>query len=109
VQSMQEATHEAVQSVGQIISIIGEISSSTAGVAAAVEEQSAATNEISRNIAHTAQGTTEISRSIVAVEAGADETGSSSRQVLDSAKALSEHSAMLSAKVDEFLRTVRNS
>lgn len=108
VQSMQEATHEAVQSVGQIISIIGEISSSTAGVAAAVEEQSAATNEISRNIAHTAQGTTEISRSIVAVEAGADETGTSSRQVLDSAKALTEHSALLSAKVDEFLRTVRN-
>lgn len=107
VQSMQEATKEAVGSVGQIINIIGEISASTAGVAAAVEEQSAATNEISRNITHTASGTNEISRSITSVEKGADETGASSRQVLDSAKALSEQSATLSKKVDEFLSTVR--
>lgn len=109
VQSMQEATHGAVQSVGEIIAIINEISQSTAGVAAAVEEQSAATNEISRNIAHTAQGTSEISRSIGAVEKGADETGSSSRQVLDSAKALTGQAALLSEKVNEFLRTVRGS
>ncbi len=107
VQSMQEATREAVLSVSQIIQIISEISASTAGVAAAVEEQSAATNEISRNIAHTATGTNEISRSIVAVESGADETGTSSRQVLDSAKMLSDQATMLSEKVDEFLRTVR--
>lgn len=108
VQSMQEATHDAVQSVGQIISIINEISTATAGVAAAVEEQSAATNEISRNIAHTATGTNNISRDIVAVESGADETGVSSRHVLDSAKVLSEQSAILSKKVDEFLKTVRS-
>ncbi len=107
VQSMQDATKDAVHSVGSIISIISEISASTAGVAAAVEEQSAATNEISRNITHTAAGTSEISRSIVSVEKGADETGVSSRQVLDSAKALSSQSVALSDKVDEFLRTVR--
>lgn len=109
VQSMQEATHEAVQSVGSIIGIISEISANTAGVAAAVEEQSAATNEISRNIAHTAAGTNEISRSIVAVEHGADETGTSSREVLDSAKALSGQATVLSEKVDEFLKIIRAS
>ena len=107
VQSMQEATKEAVQSVGFIISIINEISESTNGVAAAVEEQSAATNEISRNITHTATGTSEISRDIVTVEKGADETGVSSRQVLDSAKALSEQSELLNQKVNDFLKTVR--
>lgn len=109
VQSMQEATQEAVHSVGSIIGIISEISANTAGVAAAVEEQSAATNEISRNIAHTAAGTSEISRSIAAVEQGADETGASSREVLTSAKALSEQASVLSQKVDEFLVTVRAS
>ncbi len=107
VQSMQEATQDAVQSVSSIINIISEISASTAGVAAAVEEQSAATNEISRNITHTASGTNAISRDIVSVEKGADETGISSRQVLDSAKQLNEQSALLSEKVDEFLRMVR--
>jgi methyl-accepting chemotaxis protein len=108
VQSMQEATQEAVGSVVQIINIIGEISSATAGVAAAVEEQSAATNEISRNITHTASGTNDISHSIVLVEKGAEETGISSRQVLDSAKSLSGQASTLSTKVDEFLQMVRN-
>ena len=108
VQSMQEATQDAVQSVSHIINIISEISASTAGVAAAVEEQSAATNEISRNITHTASGTNDISRSIVTVEKGAEETGISSRQVLDSAKMLSAQASTLSQKVDEFLVTVRS-
>ena len=107
VQSMQEATQDAVQSVGSIIHIIGEISQSTNGVAAAVEEQSAATNEISRNIAHTATGTNEISRDIIIVEKGADETGISSREVLNSAKLLTEQSALLNEKVNDFLKTVR--
>jgi methyl-accepting chemotaxis protein len=109
VQSMQEATQDAVRSVSEIIQIISEISQSTAGVAAAVEEQSAATNEISRNITRTATGTSEISQSIITVEKGADETGVSSRQVLDSAKLLSDQAATLSKKVDEFLSQVRNS
>lgn len=109
VQSMQDATHQAVDSVGQIIAIISEISASTAGVAAAVEEQSAATNEISRNISHTAAGTAEISQNILRVEQGADETGSSSREVLSSAATLNEHAKTLSAKVDEFLQMVRSS
>ncbi len=108
VQSMQEATQEAVRSVGEIIHIISEISQSTAGVAAAVEEQSAATNEISRNITRTATGTSEISQNIIIVEKGADETGVSSKQVLDSAKLLSDQAANLSKKVDAFLVEVRN-
>lgn len=107
VQSMQEATHDAVNSVRQIITIINEISTNTAGVAAAVEEQSAATNEISRTITSTAASTNAISQSIVSVEKGADETGVSSRQVLDSAKMLSEQATALSSRVDEFLRSVR--
>lgn len=108
VQSMQEATHHAVDSVSQIITIISEISANTSGVAAAVEEQSAATNEISRTISSTAASTNAISQSIGSVEKGADETGLSSRQVLDSAKTLSEQATALSARVDEFLRSVRN-
>lgn len=108
VQSMQDATHDAVGSVSQIITIINEISANTAGVAAAVEEQSAATNEISRTITSTAASTNAISQSIVSVQKGADETGVSSRQVLDSAKMLSEQATALSTRVDEFLRSVRH-
>ena len=107
VQSMQEATHQAVEAVDQIIGIISEISSSTAGVAAAVEEQSVATNQISHSIAQTASGTNEISQNIQAVEHGADETGESSLEVLNSAKDLSTQAATLNSKVDEFISMVR--
>ena len=107
VQSMQEATQQAVQSVDQIIGIINEISASTAGIAAAVEEQSAATSEISRNITHTASGTNDIAQNIGAVEQGAEETGTSSRDVLHSAQQLTQLASTLSQKVDDFLETVR--
>lgn len=109
VHAMQSATESAVRAVEEIINIISTISASTTGVAAAIEEQSAATNEISRNISHAATGSTEISRNIGKVEEGAELTGTSARQVLDSASALVEQAALLSAKVDEFLVTVRNS
>ena len=109
VQSMQDATKDAVTAVTDIISIIGEISASTAGVAAAVEEQSAATNEISRNITQTASGTAEISTNITRVETGAEETGGSAKQALDSAKALSVQATTLKQKVDDFLQMIRKS
>jgi methyl-accepting chemotaxis protein len=109
VQSMLDATHQAVEAVAHIIGIINDISTSTTGIAAAVEEQLAATNEISRNITHTATGTTEIARQIVVVEQGADETGVSSSEVLDLATALNSQATALGNKVNELLVTIRNS
>ena len=109
VHSMQSATGSAVTAVQEIIEIISSISESTTGVAAAIEEQSAATNEISRNINHAANGSIQISQNIGQVEQGAEDTGTSSQQVLESANALVEQAATLSAKVDEFLLMVRNS
>lgn len=109
VQSMQAATQGTVQSVNEIIGIIEEITTSSAGVAAAVEEQSSATNEISRNITHTANGTQQISNNIQTVEQGAEQTRDSSHQMLQAATSLSQQSQILAAKVDEFLKTVRES
>jgi methyl-accepting chemotaxis protein len=107
ISGMQTATQDsvaAIKEIGTTISRIAEISNS---VAAAVEEQGAATHEIAANVQQAAKGTAEVATSIVAVNRGASDTGSSSSQVLASAKALSEESQTLKGEVEKFLAGVR--
>jgi methyl-accepting chemotaxis protein len=107
ISGMQTATQDsvaAIKEIGTTISRIAEISNS---VAAAVEEQGAATHEIASNVQQAAKGTAEVATSIVAVNRGASDTGSSSSQVLASAKALSEESQILKGEVEKFLAGVR--
>jgi methyl-accepting chemotaxis protein len=108
INEMQGATKTSVDSVRSILGIINQVSNSTSAVAAAVEEQSAVTNEIARNIARTSSGTQQISENMINVQYGAEKTGSTALQVLTSARSLSEQSATLKEKVDDFLRTVRS-
>jgi methyl-accepting chemotaxis protein len=107
IQDMQLATRDAVSSIEQITAIINQMNQAAAAIAAAVEEQSAATDEIARNVNHTADGTREINRNISGVEQAAAHTGQASGEVLVSAKNLSQQAAILSAKVDEFLQSIR--
>lgn len=105
---MRAATNTSVDSVMDIIGIIGQVSNSTTAVAAAVEEQSAVTNEIARNITTTSSGIQQISSNISSVENGADNTGQTAGQTLATAQTLNEQAALLKQKVDEFLKTIRS-
>src|SRR5271166_651029 len=67
IESIQADTSGAVAAIGQIGSVIGQISDIQNNVASAVEEQSLTTNEITRNLAEAAKGGTAISKSIAAV------------------------------------------
>jgi len=67
IESIQSDTSGAVAAIGQIGSVIGQISDIQNNVASAVEEQSLTTNEITRNLAEAAKGGTAISKSIAAV------------------------------------------
>ncbi|NDE90631.1 MAG: methyl-accepting chemotaxis protein [Alphaproteobacteria bacterium] len=108
INEMQGATKTSVDSVMEILGIIGQVSGSTSAVAAAVEEQSAVTNEIAQNISRTATGTQEISHNMVSVQDGAQQTGDTANEVLETAKNLSIQSNTLKQKVDEFLATIRS-
>jgi hypothetical protein len=108
INEMQLATTSSVDSVMKIIDIIEHVTNSTSAVAAAVEEQSAVTNEIAQNVIRTSNSTKEISTNITSVQQGAEETGSNAQQVLESANQLTDQSAMLKQKVDEFLATIRS-
>jgi methyl-accepting chemotaxis protein len=54
-----------------------------------------------------AKGTREAATNIVQVNRGATETGSTSEEVLNSAKALSSESTRLRAELDRFMQNIR--
>ncbi|MGA2055792.1 MAG: methyl-accepting chemotaxis protein [Bradyrhizobium sp.] len=105
--NMQRATGESVEAIKAIGQTIERISEITTSISAAVEEQGAATQSIAHGVQAAAGGTLEVAENIerVARDAGATET--TSGQMLQSAKALSEVSIHLRDAVEEFLDSVR--
>lgn len=81
--SIQTDTLEAVDAIGRVSEIIGQINESQNAIAGAVEEQTAMTSEISRNISEVAMGSGEIARSVSSVVDAAQDTtaGSDETQV----------------------------
>ncbi|WP_439572557.1 methyl-accepting chemotaxis protein [Phreatobacter sp.] len=104
---MQTATQESVAAIRDVGETIDRLAGIAAAIAAAVEEQGAATQEISRNVTEAAQGTSQVAHNISSVNEGAAETGSSSAQVLSSARALSQESVVLQREVERFIETVK--
>jgi methyl-accepting chemotaxis protein len=87
IEAIQRDTHEAVQAIDQIGTIIKQINEIQGTIASAVEEQTATTNEIARNVAEAAKGSNEIARNIVRVAQAAGSTTegiSNTRSVADS-------------------------
>jgi methyl-accepting chemotaxis protein len=105
--NMQRATGESVEAIKAIGQTIERISEITASISAAVEEQGAATKNIAHGVQAAAGGTLEVAENIerVAQNAGTNET--TSGQMLQSAKALSDVSLHLRDAVEEFLDSVR--
>ncbi|MGA2125407.1 MAG: methyl-accepting chemotaxis protein [Xanthobacteraceae bacterium] len=107
IAGMQTATQASVGAIKDIGTTIARISDIATAIASSVGQQGAATEEIARNVQQAASGTTQVAANIVEVNKGAGETGSSSRQVLASARALSGEGSRLRSEVDKFLLTVR--
>ena len=59
-----------------------------------------------RNIQRTANGTAQVAGTIAEVSHGANQTGAASRQLLSSAKQLSESTTSLQAEIDGFLKSI---
>ena len=91
IQAIQGDTAGAVDAIGQISAVIGQINDYQTTIASAVEEQTATTNEMSRSVAEAATGSTEIAANIIGVAQAAETT---SHGVVDSQRAASELSQM---------------
>jgi methyl-accepting chemotaxis protein len=105
--NMQRATGESVEAIKAIGLTIERISEITASISAAVEQQGTATKSIAEGVQAAATGTLEVAENIERVANGADETETTSGQMLRSAKALSQVSLHLRDEVEKFLDSVR--
>jgi len=107
ISQIQSATGEAVEAIGGITRIIGEISGIATTISASVEQQGAATVAITRNMHHTAEGIQSIGDNIAGMDAAATETGTAATHVLGAATALSGQADRLRAEVQRFVAEIR--
>ncbi|MGY1745303.1 methyl-accepting chemotaxis protein [Blastococcus sp. SYSU D00695] len=102
VEAIQADTAGAVEAIGQISSVIGEINDFQATIAAAVEEQTATTNEMNRNVAEAASGSQSIANAISGLAAGTQETNSRVEDAQRAAAELARMSGQLQEAVSRF-------
>ena len=105
--NMQRATGESVDAIKAIGLTIERISEITGAISSAVEHQGEATQSIAHGVQAAAGGTVDVAENIERVARGASETETTSGQMLQSAKALSEVSVHLRDEVEKFLDSVR--
>jgi methyl-accepting chemotaxis protein len=102
INAIQTDTQGAVEAIGTISTVIGQINDISGTIATAVEEQSATTNEMTRNVADAAKGSAEITQNIDGVAEAARGTSSSAQESLKAANQLAEMAVQLNNLVGQF-------
>jgi methyl-accepting chemotaxis protein len=106
IAEVQLATKRAVENVGAITAVMGEIDSCTVAIAAAVGQQNTAATEMSRSIREAAVGTANVAQGISGTAEANATTHSSADSVLATARDLSRQAVELRSSVDRFLSNV---
>jgi methyl-accepting chemotaxis protein len=106
IAEVQSATRQAVDNVGAIAAIMGDIDSFTVTLTTAVTAQNEAATEISQSIGQAAAGTAVVARSIAGTAEATESTNKSADLVLATAHDLSDQAAQLRSSVDRFLSNV---
>ncbi|MGY1748600.1 methyl-accepting chemotaxis protein [Modestobacter sp. SYSU DS0511] len=102
VQAIQGDTSGAVDAIGRIGGVIGQISDFQLTIASAVEEQTATTNEMSRSVQEAAGGSTEIAANITGVSSAASSTTQALGQTRMAVDELSRMASDLRGSVARF-------
>ncbi|SNT03659.1 methyl-accepting chemotaxis protein [Geodermatophilus saharensis] len=102
VQAIQGDTTAAVTAIGEISSIVAQISDRQTTIASAVEEQTATTSEMSRSVQEAAQGSGQIADNIAGVSGAADATTQALTQTRTAVDELARMAADLRAGVARF-------
>jgi len=103
VEAIQADTAGAVDAIGEISSVIGQINDYQATIAAAVEEQTATTNEMNRNVAEAASSSRSIATAISGLAAGTQRTNEGVAAAQHNAAELARMSDELQAAVGRFV------
>ncbi len=107
VARVQAVAGDSISAVEQIGFTIEEMRRIAAEVTGAVESQRSATEHIADNVRSASEGTRQVSDNITGVAQAADETGSASMKVLQSAGKLSEEATHIREEVEGFLAEIR--
>jgi methyl-accepting chemotaxis protein len=107
ISAMQSATGDAVNSIKDIGSTIGQMSEIASVIAGAIEEQITATQEISRNVEEANDSTLLVCSNIAELQRGVTQTSDSSVEVQEAAQSLWLDSSRLQEAVGDFLVRVR--
>ncbi len=102
IDAIRADSHEAMNTIAEIVSIIGRISATQTTIATAVEQQSAATAEITRSMSEASRGTAEIAETIGAVARSTESTSTGARETQRAANELAMMAAELQRLVNAF-------
>jgi methyl-accepting chemotaxis protein len=104
---VQAETDRARNAIGTITTTIRRVDEISVGIAAAVVEQETATRQIAESIQHAASSTADVSRNIDDVTEAAQEGGSTSQLVLETAGQLHRNAEVLDRVMNNFIAKVR--
>ena len=107
IQTIQQATREAVDSMAEISGTIDSMNEVASGISAAVEEQSATTAEIARSVAEAADGSRVVAGAMIDLEREAEKTGTSAKAVAGAVASTSQETATMRSEMDRFLEIIR--
>jgi methyl-accepting chemotaxis protein len=102
VEAIQADTTRAIDAIGGISGVIGQINDFQLTIASAVEEQTATTSEMSRSVQEAASGSTEIATNITGVSTAASATTSALGQTRLAVDELSRMASDLRGSVTRF-------
>jgi len=100
--TIQRKTEGAVVSIGEIESVMKEVSNISVNISGAVEEQSATTDEIVRSVASVAQGTNQLDKNIAFVAEASRNTAEGASEVMSASQSLSKMGGELMSYVEKF-------
>ncbi len=107
IAEIQQATNVAVVAIRDIGHVIGEMTSISSAIAAAVEQQGAATRDISANVHQAAQGAQAVSFNVTGASEATTDAGAKANEMLDESGLLTSVADRLRSEVDGFLESIR--
>jgi methyl-accepting chemotaxis protein len=102
IEAIQTDTKGAIETIGQISTVINQINDIQNTIAGAVEEQTVTMNEIGRSVSEAARGSAEIAQNIMGVAQATQSTTASANLTQDAAGELAQMAAELEKLVEQF-------
>jgi methyl-accepting chemotaxis protein len=107
IDTVRDATPEAVATMGEISGIIHRIDEVSVAISAAVEQQSVTTREIANSVQSVSSETAQTAQAMQHVVEAAGRAGSASQGVLSGAASIGQEAEKLRAEVGHFLTAIR--